>query len=760
MKFSFSRFLPFVVVATLIIPQASAQVVEIPDPNLEKAVREALNLPDNTPITKQEMLRLTRLRVESPDLRELTGLEHATNLADLSLGTVGRVSDLTPLSNLISLRNLNVARNQISDIRPLAGLINLKGLILWDNQVRDIALLANLTNLTDLDLSGNNIDTLDPLADLVRLRILHLSDNGIADITFLAHLTNLTKLMLSHNQISDLNPLAGLTRLTYLNLRNNRISNLNPLSGLTGLTYLSLRNNHISNLNPLIRLTGVTDLNLRYNRISDFSPLANLVNLKELWIDNNFGTDISPLQGLNLTEFHYDAICDVAPHAPSVTERMENRRFPSIFRVKVLGSDRTEDEWIELHDLSLDTLIARPWVGLDWLLTETKPTFGLSTQVGGNLEQTQETQRRRQQLNPNLVSLIATISWSSTGNPNRFPPDSEFWLRDENGEIVQLDYRGQWIEYQTDFFHPGYQDLLVERIVAVANCGIVDGIVLDGFFSNATGFFGRYLRPQSNEEIIGAMTNILSRVRARVRDDFLILVNANRTKLTAYKEYVNGSFMETLQDHPKGYTHDGLREIENTLLWSEQNLRAPQINCLEGWGIGNEAPDSPANQQWMRVFTTMSLTHSDGYVMYNTGAGNYGGSDHSHIWYDFWDADLGYPVDPKAQPYQNVDGLFIREFTNGWAVYNRSQKTQEISLPESVTGVSSGKSGTTHLLPDLDGEIYLKAPNPADVNGDGKINILDLLQVANSLGEAAPDPNGDGVVNTLDLVFVAQQFSQ
>ena len=66
----------------------------------------------------------------------------------------------------------------------------------------------------------------------------------------------------------------------------------------------------------------------------------------------------------------------------------------------------------------------------------------------------------------------------------------------------------------------------------------------------------------------------------------------------------------------------------------------------------------------------------------------------------------------------------------------------------------------THQLPDLDGEIYLKAPNPADVNGDGSVNILDLVQVANGFGQSVPDPNGDGAVNILDLVFVTQQFSQ
>ena len=101
---------------------------------------------------------------------------------------------------------------------------------------------------------------------------------------------------------------------------------------------------------------------------------------------------------------------------------------------------------------------------------------------------------------------------------------------------------------------------------------------------------GRHLRPQSGEEIIAAMRSILSKVRARVRDDFLILTNSGRSKLTAYTAYVNGTFMETTRDHPDGYTHGELVEIESTLLWSEKNLRAPQINCLGGVGYRKPSP--------------------------------------------------------------------------------------------------------------------------------------------------------------------------
>ena len=70
-----------------------------------------------------------------------------------------------------------------------------------------------------------------------------------------------------------------------------------------------------------------------------------------------------------------------------------------------------------------------------------------------------------------------------------------------------------------------------------------------------------------------------------------------------------------------------------------------------------------------------------------------------------------------------------------------------------------GSHNTFHVLSDLDGEIYLKrTTDKHDVNGDGIVNILDLVIVANALGKDAPDLNGDGLVNILDLVLVANAF--
>ena len=56
---------------------------------------------------------------------------------------------------------------------------------------------------------------------------------------------------------------------------------------------------------------------------------------------------------------------------------------------------------------------------------------------------------------------------------------------------------------------------------------------------------------------------------------------------------------------------------------------------------------------------------------------------------------------------------------------------------------------------------YSQASLTGDVNGDGIVNILDLVLVASHLGqsgETAADVNGDGVVNVQDLVLVSNAF--
>ena len=605
-----------------------------------------------------------------------------------------------------------------------------------------------------------DIESLKGLEHAINLEILHIGRAEVSDLTPLAGLENLRVLKLFDNRISEITPLAGLINLEVLQLQDNQITDISSLAGLVKLQELNIAENLLTDISPLQELVHLKTLHLGENPILDFTPIYGLVGIEILTL-GQIPIDPEVLQRLNPVD---SVICNVK--GESVLSRIENREYPSFFGAwhNIINIPTLSwEERLAFHDL----YFCCPMFGLSWVSTPD------GMKLRGNIEQATIERDAIRARNPNILFLVGI-----THTFGEYPDEAPYWLRDEEGNRVE---HVGWGTFWLDYTHPDIIDRTVQQALAVAQCGLYDGIFFDHW--NDFPRLSPYRTLEAERE---AKDIILKRIRAEVGDDFLILVNTNRGKIPRWAEYVNGIFMETGRDYDGGYTYAGLSEIESTLLWSEENLREPQINGLEGWAIESEPLDSPMNKQWMRLFTTMSLTHSDGYVQFVTGIGNAfhthqyeiweGHSDehagaqdghdhqHQHYWHPFWDVPLGRPIGEKAELYNSTDGLFIREFTNGWAVYNRSGKAQEITLSEQTTGVSSKDTGTKHTIEDLDGEIYLKAksgletPPTADVNADGVVNVLDLVIVANAFGEADPDLNGDGVVNIQDLVIVANAF--
>ena len=191
------------------------KVVPIPDANLAAAVRKALGLDRNMPITQQAMQRLTELDARGSKIKNLTGLEHATQLTRLDL-----------------------QENQIQDISPLIELTKLRGLFLGSNQIRNIASLANLTKLHVLDL-GYNFRYITHLAGLTQLNWTETPNPR----TPLTELTKLKEFQAWQNQIRDITPLTKLTKLEKLFLTDNNISDITGLSNLKLLEVLTLFGN-------------------------------------------------------------------------------------------------------------------------------------------------------------------------------------------------------------------------------------------------------------------------------------------------------------------------------------------------------------------------------------------------------------------------------------------------------------------------------------------------------------------------------------
>ena len=435
---------------------------------------------------------------------------------------------------------------------------------------------------------------------------------------------------------------------------------------------------------------------------------------------------------------------EIAPYDPNEvvgkTEAAVSSGFPHICQTWEGIQNRpdlTELQRLASHDLVIST----PHVlDLNWERTDDQPYDGLSTTLvptwNGNPSAKKDSLR---QLNPNFT-FLATVYYREgnfVGDENTlptlwdfgyFPPNSALWVRDEAGEPVpafgmddNLDGTIQPEEIQlalVDFRHPDLIELIAQKALALEQSGVVDGIFLD-WWNERQRTVGNYLDwstfYMTLDEEVEARLAILRRIREVVSDDFLIIGNTNNGTAPQSAPYMNGMFMEAVKaDTFSGYTTQELQTIEDSLYWGSENLREPRTSCLEGWRVvyNYGEPDHDAqiaernseeNQRWMRLITTLSLTHSDGNVVF--------GADpieaHAHNWYDFWDADLGLPVSDKRQLLNDVAGLFIREFTNGYAIYNRSGESHTIVLPHQATATSTGVEAKVHQLNDLDGDIYL-----------------------------------------------------
>ena len=247
----------------MVLPASVAtadEIVDIPDANLEDAIRDALNKPFGD-IYDTELATLTTLQATGREIGNLTGLEYCTNLTTLWL-SVNQINNTVPLSNLDNLANLYLSFNEISDVSALSSLTSLTTLDLRDNKISDISALSGLTSLTEL----------------------HLSKNQISDVSVLSGLTNLTELYISNNQISEISALSSLISLTHFYAGNNTISDISVLSSLYSLDQLYLYENLIIDISPLVANAGLAFgdwVNLRHNPLSTDSVEIHIPALQD-----------------------------------------------------------------------------------------------------------------------------------------------------------------------------------------------------------------------------------------------------------------------------------------------------------------------------------------------------------------------------------------------------------------------------------------------------------------------------------------------
>ncbi|KAJ4476232.1 hypothetical protein J3R30DRAFT_3658258 [Lentinula aciculospora] len=206
-------------------------------------------------LTKLEELDLYDNKIKDPG----HALDHLSSLSilDLSFNLIRTIPE--SLSGLISLKTIYFVQNRISKITGLNDLTSLRSLELGGNRIRKI---ENLDAL-------NKITKLENLSKLQKLEILSIQSNRITVIEGLDKLTNLKELYLSHNGVKRLEGLENNIHLRTLDVGNNFIPAIENVSHLTHLEELWMNGNQIPNLHALD------------------SQLARISTLETLYLEGN-----------------------------------------------------------------------------------------------------------------------------------------------------------------------------------------------------------------------------------------------------------------------------------------------------------------------------------------------------------------------------------------------------------------------------------------------------------------------------------------
>ena len=174
----------FNIILTLIllglVISTRGQEVSIPDPGLNAAVRDALQIP-RAPLTEQDLLNLIVLDASGRDVKSITGLEFARNLAVLDL-QVNSLTNFSLPNALTNLSTLDLTGNLLTNCTLPAGMTNLAKIVLETNALKTVTLPPGLTGLNDLILDHNQLTNLTLPPDMTNLVVLSVVANPLTTL--------------------------------------------------------------------------------------------------------------------------------------------------------------------------------------------------------------------------------------------------------------------------------------------------------------------------------------------------------------------------------------------------------------------------------------------------------------------------------------------------------------------------------------------------------------------------------------------------
>lgn len=177
-------------------------------PNLEELiVFRCASLSDISALDNVALPELVALDLEGPNMiSDISPLEDYTSLKELNMEKIeitdsNRTAYRSAISSLTGIETLYMPYCEIGDEDTVMfkGLNSLNSLVLNMNSLTSTAFCDDLTrSIETLSLHGNNISDMDNLSRLTNLKVLGLGDNQVTDFSFTKNLTKLTNGSIRH----------------------------------------------------------------------------------------------------------------------------------------------------------------------------------------------------------------------------------------------------------------------------------------------------------------------------------------------------------------------------------------------------------------------------------------------------------------------------------------------------------------------------------------------------------------------------------
>ena len=224
------------------------------------------------------------------------------------------------LAQLSKLESLSLCHTDLVDVSEVSGIAGLRELDCSRTWVSDLTPLVRLPKLRLLDCSDTELIDLSPLQYTRGLQSLFCTGLEISDLTPLKDLPNLQLLDFSCTQVSDLTPLKGLRKLQSVRFFSSPVRDLTPLKSLRSLQSLDCRYTPVKDLGPLKHLSNLRSIDCSGTRVGDLSPLKDLSNLRSLDCHDTRLKKLVPLKNLQSIECWLTRVSDLSPlkHSPDL----------------------------------------------------------------------------------------------------------------------------------------------------------------------------------------------------------------------------------------------------------------------------------------------------------------------------------------------------------------------------------------------------------------------------------------------------------